>query len=265
MEEFREKCLQVGMNDHLSKPIDPDDLFDMLVKWIVPKSRTTTQRLITQPSIKKDELPKDLPGINIESGLRKIGGSHILFKKLLKEFHQDYQDATNALTTSLADNNRETAQRLVHTLKGVAGSIGADPLYKAASELEAGLKNKRKKNFKKLIEAFDEALKLVIYSAGFLNEDISTKRSDRDAETKIMASVDRHKLETLLLELDGLLINGDPMASEQLDRIKDIVKGTELQLRIQCIVQQIDNYDFDEAHKTLAEIGRTLDLSMSHV
>jgi PAS domain S-box-containing protein len=265
MEEFREKCLQVGMNDHLSKPVDPDDLFDMLVKWIVPKSRTTTQRLITQPSIKKDELPKDLPGINIESGLRKIGGSHILFKKLLKEFHQDYQDATNALTTSLADNNRETAQRLVHTLKGVAGSIGADPLYKAASELEAGLKNKRKKNFKKLIEAFDEALKLVIYSAGFLNEDISTKRSDRDAETKIMASVDRHKLETLLLELDGLLINGDPMASEQLDRIKDIVKGTELQLRIQCIVQQIDNYDFDEAHKTLAEIGRTLDLSMSHV
>ena len=42
MEEFREKCLQVGMNDHLSKPVDPDDLFDMLVKWVVPKSRTTT-------------------------------------------------------------------------------------------------------------------------------------------------------------------------------------------------------------------------------
>jgi HPt (histidine-containing phosphotransfer) domain-containing protein len=169
------------------------------------------------------------------------------------------------LTTSLADNDRETAQRLVHTVKGVAGSIGADSLHKAASELEAGLKNKRKKNFKKLIQAFDEALKLVIYSVSFLNEDISTKRADRDTETKKMESVDRHKLEMLLLELDGLLINGDPEVSGQLGRIEGIVKGTELQSRIQCIVQQIDNYDFDEAHKAVIEIARSLNLSVSHV
>ena len=95
-----------------------------------------------------------------------------------------------------------------------------------------------------------------------MNEDISTKRADRDTETKTMESVDRHKLETLLLELDGLLINGDPEASELLDRIEGIVRGTELQSSIQRIVKQIDNYDFDDARKTLSEIGKSLNITL---
>ena len=137
--EERQKCLDAGMNGHVSKPIDPSSLFDTLERITANTVKRPAVPLLepARPAI-ADELP-DVPGLNAAEGLSRVAGNQKLYRKLLRQFSSTKADAARRVASALAENDRTLAERLAHTLRGVAGNIGAEVVETAAARLEKAI------------------------------------------------------------------------------------------------------------------------------
>ncbi|MCF6311811.1 MAG: response regulator [Verrucomicrobiales bacterium] len=146
----REKCIESGMNDYVSKPIDPSKLFETLLKWVDVGSEGAVEKKVETASspevedeiqsqdVKADEgLPDSLPGFDIKTALARLGGSEDLFIRIAESFAESYRDADQQLTDLFEKEDYETAHREAHSIKGVVGNIGAMDLYEGAREVEA--------------------------------------------------------------------------------------------------------------------------------
>ena len=156
MADDRQKSLDQGMNDHVTKPIDPPELFAALVRWISPKTddalanagnRETPAPLASadpptgSPASSPDDgLPENLPGIDREMGLYRVAGNRALYKNLLRKLYESYHDAENTVRGLLETQALQDAQILAHSIKGAAGNVGAADLQAAAAAVEAPLK-----------------------------------------------------------------------------------------------------------------------------
>jgi HPt (histidine-containing phosphotransfer) domain-containing protein len=136
----REKSLAAGMNDHVTKPIDPRKLFKTLLQWIRP-DRITPQDVSDGPVTaalrpSQDVLPDFLPGFDLADGLRRLQGNQKLYAKLLRTFAVDYADRVEEIRAAVKQNDMEQARSLAHAVKGVAGNLAAAGLQDAAAEVE---------------------------------------------------------------------------------------------------------------------------------
>ena len=170
----REKCLEAGMNDHVSKPINIKELFDALIKWIPKQENRGVSAAAQQndPSSNSESdvlLPKELPGLDITAGLEIVGGNDKLYKKLLVKFENAYPQATETIKNLWETGNLKEAEMLAHTIKGVAASIGAKPLSYSAGIIEETISNRKENDQGLLLENFDNDLKQVIDSLKLLN------------------------------------------------------------------------------------------------
>jgi two-component system, sensor histidine kinase and response regulator len=137
----RDQCLAAGMNDHIAKPIDPDDLMRVLSRWLkvsdITAASATPLRATAPP---EPELPR-IDGIDIRSGMARTGGKRDQYMKLLSGFAGRHDGDADAIAAALTAGDHALAQRVAHTLKGVAGTIGAGDLAEAAASVEAGLRD----------------------------------------------------------------------------------------------------------------------------
>jgi two-component system sensor histidine kinase/response regulator len=192
-----DKSLQAGMNGHVTKPIDPDQLFATLQKWIQPsEKRAAAQKPVVsvEPSEEdkvvsiEAELPESLPGFDLADGLKRLQGNKALYRKLLLNFATDYNEAANEIRESLDANDFERSHSLVHNLKGLAGNLSATELQAAAVNIEKLVKGVEKKppltkelnlKFSELETALNQTLESV-QSLGAAAEDITCKLSDEE-------------------------------------------------------------------------------------
>ena len=141
--EERQKCLEAGMNGHVSKPIDPSALFETLERFVAPTEKgEALQPQEPAPAAvvaEADELP-DVAGLNVAEGLVRVAGNRKLYRKLLRQFSTTEADAAQRIASALAEKDRALAERLAHTVKGVAGNIGAHAVQNAAAHLEKAIK-----------------------------------------------------------------------------------------------------------------------------
>ena len=140
------KSLEAGMNDHVTKPIDPDKLFTTLQKWIRPAAGRVESRKLppievapppeptTPPAT--ESLPESLPGFDLAAGLKRLGGNQRLYRKLLLDFGADYGDAAGQIKDALAAGDFDQAHSLVHNIKGLAGNLDAGHMQAAAVAME---------------------------------------------------------------------------------------------------------------------------------
>jgi len=144
MASDREKSIEAGMNDHVAKPIDPEELSAALVRWITPGERAAALApALLHPPLVDDELPlTGLPGLSIKNGLARVGGNRKLYRKLLGKFAANSSEAATDIRAARNAGDDATAIRLAHTMKSVAGNIGADALSQTAGELERAIKAK---------------------------------------------------------------------------------------------------------------------------
>ena len=134
--EERERCLAAGMNDHLSKPIDPENLYQIVERFC--RATVTAKRTAAPPVpavFPAGNLPS-VPGLDTRDGLSRVAGNSKLYLKILAQFTEQQGPAPEQIRTALARGDVALAERLAHTLKGVAGNIGAKSVQSAAAALE---------------------------------------------------------------------------------------------------------------------------------
>jgi signal transduction histidine kinase/DNA-binding response OmpR family regulator len=133
--EERERCVAAGMNDHVSKPIDPAALYAVLAHY----NRGASGAAPAAPAPVREAGAADLPavdGLDAAQGLRRVNGNRKLYLDLLRQFVEGHADAADRIGESLGRAERSEAERLAHTVKGVAGNLAAGPVQAVAAALE---------------------------------------------------------------------------------------------------------------------------------
>ncbi|MBT9498828.1 MAG: response regulator [Zoogloea sp.] len=138
-----EKSREAGMNDHVTKPVVPEQLMAALGKCVqVPKDRARTRPTVTSttalPGVPADLLA--LTSIDAREGIRRIGGKADAYRKQLRRFREHYTNADIELERLLKERGIEGAEEYCHALKGVTGNIGAGVLYEKITDIDGLLK-----------------------------------------------------------------------------------------------------------------------------
>jgi CheY-like chemotaxis protein len=171
----RENSLAAGMNDHITKPIDPEELYRTLGHWLGgPAAVAATEPAAREPAeiITADESPElpELEGIDVESGLRRLLGNKKSYRRILLKFRKDFLAAADTIKTLVSEENYTEAEILAHTVKGAAGNIGAQGLQEAGAALEKWFKDGEKGVPEPEYTEFSQELGRVLASLAALEE-----------------------------------------------------------------------------------------------
>jgi two-component system sensor histidine kinase/response regulator len=261
-----DKSLKAGMNGHVTKPIDPDQLFSTLQKWVKP---VAAQAAVQKPPVHEaspepdqtvpheDELPETLPGFDLEAGLKRLQGNRRLYRKLLVDFGANYTETAAEIRKTLDANDFDQAHSLVHNIKGLAGNLEATDLQAAAVEMEKLVKGQTakassnkdiKQRFKELENALDQALNAVRTLVS-LDENKTTASS---GET--IASVPPELIKKVTEKIKAAVEMGDVM---KIKSIAEELKSKSDAVAPFCdeLVRLAEDFDFDGIQRFMLEFG----------
>jgi two-component system sensor histidine kinase/response regulator len=257
MEADMERCRKAGMQDHIGKPIDPDELFGKLLKWLKPRKieevqesaatpleETETKKVEPKPAkpaklAKQDDLP-EIPGLDTKLGLKRVMGKKPFYLEMLKKYIENQGQAPVQIRQSLDADDYGTAERQAHTAKGVSGNIGATELQGMAAALEKSIREKSsREEIGALLETFGTAHGQLI--AGLME---AFPAAAVQAEA---GKVDEAKAAEVCKKMMELLANDDSEAADFLAAEKDALRqilGTD---HFGPFEQAIGQYDFAQA------------------
>ncbi len=144
----REKALKIGMNDHVAKPINVQGLFRVLGEWVAKNKRQEPMDPIEEDleyDLEQEtfvDLPHEIPGLNLELGLKRLVGNRGLYKSMLQEVAMTYGEEADVVQQAIEAGDYDLAHNRLHTFKGAAGNIGAEQIYEAIVQLEDALLRK---------------------------------------------------------------------------------------------------------------------------
>ena len=154
MTEQRDLGLALGMNDYVSKPIEPENFYDTLARYYTVvdgadsgKGESSPNGVTTDAAL-EDERALQLPSsitdlLDVADGLHRIGGNPKLYLKVLSRFASEYADYAEKFEEQLAAEHWEEAQRLAHTLRGLSGMLGSNDMQIQAHKLEEACKSQQ--------------------------------------------------------------------------------------------------------------------------
>lgn len=164
LQHDRDLCLAAGMDDHVGKPVSPDALVDVLVKWINPQSTQPSIPEFTIPKISASEkLAAQLNNFQLEDVLTMLAGDEKKLASLLHSFREKFQFADAEIHALLEKDEIVEAERYLHTLKGSSGNLGVTPLHQASSALDDELKQGfyQPQTLENWHVAFEESMNLI--------------------------------------------------------------------------------------------------------
>lgn len=250
----RVKALAAGMNDYITKPIDPHKLFNVLVKLIDPGDRDLPASKPDRPQDKQsDQQELDLPGIDVKGGLKSVGGKVELYREILTKFYRDYQDTAKQIQSALDESDLELAQRLAHTVKGVSGNIGALELQEASRLLEKCISLKKTTEYDKLLTYFSISLERTIRALETVD------LQSRPSKTTATTTEDPQILLQFLEELDSFLRKREAWScKETMKKINTFNWPEEYGPEIDQLTKHIGRYKFKDAQSVFDSLVRRL-------
>ena len=275
MTEDRARCLEAGMNDHISKPVNPHKMFDTLKKWITPASpkplpSQSNSKQITSDIIEINKIHNDplmtMQDIDTHSGLARSGGNLLLYKQIVTKFRNNQNNVVQEITSTLEKGDIPTAKRLIHTLKGVSGTIGADTLQESAKNLEAcihqgGDTKSCSKELKNVTETLSRVIMAIDGTVSDQTEQPKTTQPKTDSTT-VAHKIDRDALIPLIQEASEKLAFLDSDIDTTLETMRSLLLPFDMQNRITEMERHLDKYDFESAHQTLIQWADDLGITL---
>ena len=253
-EEDRTLCLEVGMNDYVSKPVLPELFYAKLLRWL-PRHDYPADTQANQPSPAPAENKQNLASFKAIDGLESlqlletVKGDVKKFRRLLAMFAETHSKDMTKVLDCLATNQLTQAKSLTHGLKGVAGVLGAHRVFSTASELDRALREERAvEHCIQLAHACDQAVRQLVKSIQTLPEE--------DTATSPAKDIDLQRARQVLDELEVLLLENDARAGQLVRQSADLLQVL-LDKRYADFARQIDTYEYETALIMLRELSHT--------
>jgi signal transduction histidine kinase/DNA-binding response OmpR family regulator/HAMP domain-containing protein len=256
----REKCIEAGMNDHVAKPIDPDELLTVLLRWIKPRdgSSTTSEHAAGSVSTAAAKAPETespvIPGVDTKAALRRAGGSLKRYESLLRKFAQLSAGAVEEIRKALAIRDTETAARAAHSIKGSAANLGATAVAEVAAKAESAILSG---------QGVDEALRSL--EASFATTAAAIRAalpSELVASGNGSGSAEPATVLEPLLRLKTLLKNDDGDAADFILDARPGLSRVLTEAEMDTLAGHVGNFDFAAALHSLSDIAARLCLKL---
>jgi PAS domain S-box-containing protein len=256
MVQDKEKCMAAGMQDFVTKPIDPDVLWETLLRVIRSKAASLESAALTkisqmvsdstvQVAVEQFVLPSGIQGLDSALGLRRVSGKIVLYETILRKYIAGQATVVDELRTAVENQDFELAKRLAHTTKGVSGNIGATGVQGIAAEIEAGLG-----------EGVDSVAildKLTVLQSA-LAPLLQSLAACLPQDTKAVAvTIDTEKLAELRAQLTDFLKADDSQAADLFEEHASLFKAAWPE-QFKSLETDLKNFDFDQAFQTLEAI-----------
>jgi two-component system sensor histidine kinase/response regulator len=254
--EERQRCLDDGMNDHVAKPIDPALLYETLARYTPGRTSSMTA---ARPSPKEERPASDglpaIEGLDAADGLARVAGNLRLYLKLLRQFADEQSRAPEEIARALAAGDRKLAERLAHTVKGVAGNLGAREIQPLAASLEKAVASGAPiEPLKSDLARLEGALKDFAVRVRRALPQESPRRPSGPA-------LDPEQLKRFVRDMTVHLNNFDPAAGELFGSARESLREFFPPDAFQAFEKQIGSYAFAEALATLQEAARQKGIS----
>jgi CheY-like chemotaxis protein len=267
-----QKSLEAGMNDHITKPIDPDQLFATLQKWINPAADRAAALeslpasggpaiidTLAEPDLaipNDDGLPESLPGFDLAAGLSRLMGNKRLYRKLLLDFGAKYGAVANEIREALDADDFNNAHSLIHNLKGLAGNLEATDLQAASVALEKLVKGQTQaatpgkgldQTFLKLENALNQALEAARSLAP------TTENQGPGSSEKVKASIPSDLIKPLIEPIKAAADMGDVT---QIISIAEELKSKADSMAPLCdsLIKLAEDFDLDGIKNLMVEL-----------
>lgn len=240
MYDEKEKCYQVGMNDHIAKPIDPELLMEMVTKWAKNTSNLKDYSKIS-PDKSAESMEKSFPriyGIDTQKGIHRLSGNMELYEKLLYKFATEQIEIVEKIKNNLEDY--ELLQSQAHLLKGVAGNIGATQVYQLSGQLE------RMAELKSPLSELKAIAEDVVQEFHKVSTEIVLMVTNKE-QTISNEAVNNENIDEMIVKLADMLKRGDVEGITYFNKIRPALKDILGEGLFQTIDAYITRYEFDEA------------------
>nr|WP_283103793.1 transporter substrate-binding domain-containing protein [Shewanella gelidii] len=236
MKDDQQRCFEAGMNDHIAKPIDPERLYFVLSQWLQPVKNSPTSR-------DSERLQLSMPqvaGLDVKWGINRVGGNDQLYTKLVADFYQRHKLDLEQIESAKNEGRFDDVKRIVHTIRGVAGNIGAKPLEQSARDFEQVIALGE--------PAFEQGqCKMFRYHFSELFEALAASQYGDPSQDKVIAIDDAdlnpEQLQSVLHPLSESLSKGDPAARSQIKALQGQIPPELFSL----LSEQIGEFEFDHA------------------
>jgi PAS domain S-box-containing protein len=252
MSDDRDKVLAAGMNDHIAKPLNVQQMFITLAQWIVPANPVAPPG---QPVDAADPGAAAqfaaLAGIDAQAGLASVGGGAPMYRKMLRKFRKEQPEFSRAFKAARVAGDSTGACRIAHTLRGTAGMIGALNVQAAATALEQACRSAAPET---QLDALQER---VARELGIVLDALAPL----DLEPEVVSApavLDSAGLRVGLVRLRALLEDSDASALGLAERLAREATGLPAEAALRAIAAAAEEFDFDLAMQTLQGIETTI-------
>jgi signal transduction histidine kinase/DNA-binding response OmpR family regulator/HPt (histidine-containing phosphotransfer) domain-containing protein/CHASE3 domain sensor protein len=252
--EERQRCLDAGMNDHVTKPIDPDAVFSAVRRWTKPREIHAAAP-VAGPASADIVLP-EIEGIDLAGGLKRVAGNKRLYRSLLEQFPSKQGEAGAQIAAALQSGNRELAGRIAHTVKGVAGNLGIGSVQSAAEKVERAIREQTGTGAP-LLEEFASTL------SGMVRAIRTGLAGTAPAQNAVGSpkAFDPEAASAAVTRLKALIEDSDGDAVDAFSAVEDALAGMVDKERLDTLRNALGDFDFEGALSALAEITGKCGLS----
>lgn len=240
----KEKSLAAGMNDHITKPIDPTILYRALVKYVKGIDTVQNATVVT----KENKFTLEVEGLDVKEGLNRIGGKVDSYKKLLETFIRNYENTSDVVLKWKSENNLKELAPLMHTIAGVCGNIGAKEIYVVAYPLSHAFKVMADENSGTLTIPQQKQLEYIADKLQKLVSDLKQQLTSSEVNDDSKASITEEEWQRKIQELKKLIEGQDGTAVDVCQTLLTAVQlSDDKKATLEKIKNLLDEFEFDAA------------------